>query len=419
MKKVLSVVLALMLVLGTTSFAMAEDVTVSMFQLKVEIDPMLQEFAKSYSDATDGVTVTVETLGGGADYGGALKAKLQANQMPTIFVIEGKGGYDIWKDNMADMSDSAWVKDTDLAFIGDDGKAVGFPVAIEGYGLGYNAEILEKAGIDPATLTTFSAVKAAFEKLDGMKADLGLDAVVSMATSIAGGMWWVTGNHSWNTYLAGGLDYADTSIRDMTLEGKVDAERLAQYANYVKLLFDFADQEILTNGNYDNQVASFAAQKTAFIHQGNWIDPNMAQLGATFKMSYIPHCYTETPETGLLLAAPSFYCVNKNATEAEQKAAIAFLDYMATTEEGAKYMVEKAGMVPAFKSVSILPTGQFSKALVEANAKGGNHNWYFGFMPDGFGQNTLGPIFDLFAQDASNVDTFIADITAAVESLKK
>jgi raffinose/stachyose/melibiose transport system substrate-binding protein len=55
-----------------------------MFQLKVEIDSALQAFAAAYSEATPGVTVKIETLGGGADYGGALKAKLQAARCPPV-----------------------------------------------------------------------------------------------------------------------------------------------------------------------------------------------------------------------------------------------------------------------------------------------------------------------------------------------
>ncbi len=419
MKKILALALTLLLALAMFPAANAEQpVTVTMFQLKVEIDSALQAFAKAYTDSHPGVTVKIETLGGGADYGAALKAKLQAGQMPTLYNIEGKGGYNVWKDNMADMSDCAWVKDTDFAYIGDDGKAVGFPVAIEGFGLGYNADILAKAGIDPATLPTYSAVKAAFEKIDSMKADLGLDAVVSMATSIAGGMWWVTGNHDFNAYLAGGLAYDDTSVLDKLLKGEVDTERLTDYANYVKLLFDYADQEILTNGNYDAQVSSFAQGKTAFLHQGNWVDPNMKQLGVTFKMGYISHCFTDKQEmTGLFMAAPSWYCLYSGATEAEQKAAKDFLDYMATSPEGADYMVNQAGMVPAFKSVTLKPTGQFSAALVEASAKGGNYNWRFGSMPDGTGQNVLGPVFDLFAQDHSDVNVLIKDLTDAIATV--
>ncbi|NLB91268.1 MAG: carbohydrate ABC transporter substrate-binding protein, partial [Clostridiales bacterium] len=286
------------------------------------------------------------------------------------------------------------------------------------YGLGYNVEILEKAGIDPASLTTFTAMKDAFEKLDGMKEELGLDAVISTGTSVSGQLWWVMGNHNWNVYLSSGLDYDDDSIKEKTLAGEVDEERLADYANYVKLIFDYSDHDVLTNGNYDAQVAAFASQKTAFIHQGNWIDPNMIQLEATFKMGYIPHAFTDKQEiTGLHLAAPSWYCLNKDASEKEQEAAIEFLNYMATSDEGAKYMVEEAGMVPAFKSVTLKPAGQFSAALVDANAKGGNYNWYFGNMPDGFSQNTLGPIFDLFAQDPSDVNVLIQDLTDAISQI--
>ena len=419
MKKILALALTLLLALGMIPAANAEqEVTVTMFQLKVEIDSALQAFAAAYSEATPGVTVKVETFGGGADYGAALKAKLQAGQMPTLYNIEGKGGYNVWKDNMADMSDCAWVKDTDFAFVGDDGKIVGFPVAVEGFGLGYNGDILAKAGIDPATQTTYSAVKAAFEKIDSMKADLGLDSVVSMAASIAGGMWWVMGNHDFNAYYAGGVAYDDTTYLDMALKGEVDADRLADYANYVKLLFDYADQDILTNGNYDAQVSAFAQGKAAFVHQGNWVDPNMKQLGVTFKMGYISHCFTDKAETtGLFMAAPSWYCLNSGAPEAEQKAAKDFLDFLATSPEGADYMVNQAGMVPAFKSVTLKPTGQFSAALVDASAKGGNYNWRFGSMPDGFAQNVLGPVFDLFAQDHSDVNVLIKDLTDAIATV--
>ena len=415
MKKLFSILIAALMMVGMMSVASAE-VTIDVFQLKVEIDPMLQEFVKLYSDATEGVTVTAETLGGGADYGGAIKAKLAADQMPVIYMIEGSGGYDLWKDYIADMSSCAWVADTDLAYYSPEGVPVGFPIAMEGFGLGYNADLLAAADIDPATLTTFSAVKAAFEKLDGMKDELGLDSVVSCGTSTSGGLWWVTSQHVFNAYYAGYLDYNDSSVHDACLAGQVDTERLTAFANYLNLLFQYSDQEILVNGNYDAQVAAFAAGKAAFITQGNWIDPNMAQLEATFPMGYISHCYLEEPTQGLFMAAPSWFVVNSQATEEQKAAAFAFLDYMATTEAGANYMVNEAGMVPAFKSVSLLPSGQFSKALVEASARGGNYNWYFGMNPDGFNQYTLGPIFELLAVDG-DVDAFIADVTAAFASI--
>jgi raffinose/stachyose/melibiose transport system substrate-binding protein len=398
--------------------AAASKVDFSVFQLKVEIDPMIQAFAKLYNEKNPGVNVTVETLGGGADYGGALKAKLSADQMPTIYMIEGKGGYELWKDYIADQSAADWVKDTDLAYYSPEKKAVGFPIAMEGFGLGYNADILAKAGIDPATLTTFTAVKAAFVKLDSMKTELGLDSVTSVGTSVAGGLWWVTSQHVFNAFYAGYLDYNDSSVYDALMKGEVDQVRLTAFANYLKLLYDYADPNVLKNGNYDAQVAAFATGKAAFITQGNWIDPNMKQLGATFKMGYVSHNFLEQESKGLFMAAPSWFVVNAKATPEQQKAAIDFLNYMALSPDGANYMVKEAGMVPAFKSVKLLPTGQFSAALVEASARGGNYNWYFGQNPDGFNQGTLGPIFELLATDGS-VESFVADVTAAFKSIAK
>jgi raffinose/stachyose/melibiose transport system substrate-binding protein len=392
----------------------SKDVTVNMFQLKVEIKDALDGYAAKYSAANPGVTVKVETLGGGGDYGGAMKAKAQAGQMPDIFMIEGRGGYDIWKDYVADLSDQPWVKDTDLAFK-VDGKVVGFPVAIEGYGLAYNADILQKAGIDPATLTTRAAYEKAFMILDSKKAELGIDAPVAMAASVAGGMWWVAAQHNLAVYWGGGLDFNDTSIIDKALKGQLDDARFLQYTKYLQLLFKYADKKILLNGSYDDQVGSFAQGKTAFLHQGNWVDPNLAQLGVTFKIGYAPHAFLDTVETGLYLFAPSWYCVNVKSPNAE--AAKAFLTSIATTADGHDYMVNKAGMIPAFKSVTLKPAGQLSQALMAANAKGGNYGVFFGMLPDGAGQNVFGPIFDLFAQNPDNVNQFIADMKKAVANL--
>ena len=417
MKRVFSVLLIAVLAASLVFAGGKQDTQktagVKVFQLKVEIKDAIDAYAASYS-ATSGVPVTVETLGGGGDYGGALKAKAQAGQMPDIFQIEGPGGYSLWKDYIADLSDQAWVKDTDLAFK-QNGKVYGFPIAVEGYGLAYNADILKKAGVDPAKLTTRKAYEDAFKLIDSKKAELGLDSVVSMAASVAGGMWWVAAQHNLACYWGGGLDFNDTSVINMALKGKLDDNRFNQYAKYLQLLFKYADKNILQNGSYDDQVSAFARGKAAFLHQGNWVDPNLKQLGVTFKIGYAPHAFLDTEQTGLYLFAPSWWCVNVKSPNAE--AAKAFLASIAGTQEGHDYMVNKAGMIPAFKSVKLQPTGQLSRALMEANARGGNYGVFFGMLPDGAGQNVFGPIFDLFAQNPDAIDQFTADMKKAVAGL--
>ena len=413
MRRIITMALVLCL-MGGAALTAAPATTVSMMQLKVEIKDALDAYAAKYSAAHPGVTVSVETLGGGADFGGALKAKIQAGQMPDIFVIEGMGQYNVFKDYIADLGDQPWVKDTDLAFK-VDGKVYGFPVSIEGYGLAYNADILKKAGVDPATLTTRAAYEKAFKTIDSKKQELGLDAVVSMAASVAGGMWWVAAQHNLACYWGGGLAFDDTSVIQKAMKGQLDDARFLQYAKYVQLLFKYADKNILQNGSYDNQVAAFAQGKTAFLHQGNWVDPNMKQLGVTFKMGYAPHAFLDTVEKGLYLFAPSWYCVNPKSPNAA--AAKAFLASIAMTPEGQDYMVNQAGMIPAFKSVKLQPKGQLSQALMAANARGGNYGVFFGMLPDGAGQNVFGPIYDLFAQNPDNIDQFVTDMKKAVAGL--
>ena len=117
---------------------------------KIEIDSQLKKVAEKYKEKT-GQEVVIESLGGGVDIQGQLKSYKAADNMPDIFVIGGDGDYANWKDSVADLSDCEFVKNTDFGYKDKtSGKVVGFPYAVEGYGITYNADILEKAGIDPA-----------------------------------------------------------------------------------------------------------------------------------------------------------------------------------------------------------------------------------------------------------------------------
>ena len=142
--------------------------TIKIYQLKVEINDALQNLAKKYEEET-GVKVEVTSVGGGADYGASLKAEFAKGTEPDIFMIQGRGYYNVWQHKIDDLSDQSWVPNAvkgTLDTVTIDGKVYGMPAATEGYGLMYNKDILDKAGIDPEKLTTFDALKTAFETLD-------------------------------------------------------------------------------------------------------------------------------------------------------------------------------------------------------------------------------------------------------------
>jgi raffinose/stachyose/melibiose transport system substrate-binding protein len=410
MKKLVALTLCVMMLLVSVS-ALADIV---ICQNKVEITEAMQEYAKLYTEKT-GVDVKVITGGGSSDYNTVLKAEMQSGREPDIWVIEGPSGYELWKDKIADQTGAEWTQYTAAAYM-DGEKVVGFPVAVEGYGLAYNKSILDKAGIDPATLTNFDALKAAFEKLDSMKAELGLDMVVSMVAGTTTGMTWVTGLHNFNVYLTVGNERNDTTYIDQVLEGKVDEERFHQYCQYVALLFQYSTQDMLLNGTQDSQLAAFASGKAAFYHQGNWMDPSLVVLNPDFEIAYAPHPFLHEDTDGILVNPPSWYVVNENGNKDE---AIAYLNYLATSEDGADYMVNKAAMVPAFTNVTIAPSTPLSKSGMEWNAAGKTYDWQQYKLPDGFGMGTLGQIYELFAAGTIDVDTFEIMMKDAIAGIAK
>ena len=410
MKKLLSLILVLAMCLMATS-ALADIV---ICQNKVEITAAMQEYAALYSEKT-GTNVKVIAGGGSSDYNTVLKAEMQSGKEPDIFVIKGPTHYDLWADKIATMNGAEWTQHTSAAYM-VDGNVVGFPVAVEGYGLAYNADILAKAGIDPATLTNFNAYKAAFEKIDSMKAELGLDAVVSMVAGTVPGMTWVTGLHNFNVYLTVGNERNDTTYIDKVLAGEVDEERFHQFCQYVALIFQYSDPDMLINGTQDAQLAAFANGKTAFYHQGNWMDPSLVSLNPSFEIAYAPHAFLLEDTDGILVNPPSWYVVNKNGNVEES---IAYLNALATSAEGHDYMVNKAAMVPAFTNVTIAPATPLSASVMAWNAAGKTYDWQQYKLPDGFGMGTLGQIYELFASGAIDVDTFEVMMKDAIAGIAK
>lgn len=398
---------------GTAGSAAGGRIT--LLQNKPEIDAQLKAYAALWSQKT-GIQTTIKSVGGSSSVtlGQQLRADYAAGDMPDIFIIAGIEDYREWEASILDLSNEKWVADTDVAFM-VDGKTVGFPVSVEGWGLAYNAAMLRRAGIDPATLVNYDGYKAAFEKLDAMKAELGIKSVVSMAASAE--MGWVTAHHNFNSLLSNGLPYGDQSVAEDLLAGKVDMTRLQEYADWVELLFKYADRAVLTTGNYDAQVGAFATQQAVFLHQGNWVDPNMAQANATFEMAFAPHGSMKKATDGIFVSAPSFYVINANSRNID--AAKRFLNDMVYTAEGQNFMVNEAGMIPAFKNIALQPTGQLSKSVQNWVAAGKTYSWNQYLFSGDFRDQTLAPIYNQFANGQITKAQFVSLMKAAFENRQK
>ena len=146
------------------------------------------------------------------------------------------------------------------------------------------------------------------------------------------------------------------------------------------------------------------------------MDPSLVALNPDFEIAYAPHAFLHEETDGILVNPPSWYVINENGNKDE---ALAYLNFLATSEEGADYMVNKAAMVPAFTNVTLAPSAPLSKSVMEWNAAGKTYDWQQYKLPDGFGMGTLGPIYELLASGAIDVDGFETMMKDAIAGIAK
>ena len=382
----------------------------------IQIDTPLKHAARAYEEAT-GKHVEIESLGGGVDQQAALKQYYQAGSMPDIFVFEGASDLANWTGMVVDMSDQPWAADTDVGFVDESGALVGFPYTIEAIGLACNKSILQRAGVDPASITGPASMKAAFETIDAKKDELGITAVIGYSAN-ASQLYWSTGQHLFGQYLDAGLDRDDTTYFDMLMEGKLDTERFTAFAEMVDLFNKYSDPALLVSGNYDMQVSGFAAGKYAFVTQGSWIGSSMTnnypaqyESAGNFECGYVPYAFIEGIDT--ILADPiSHWAVYKggNVAKAEE-----FLNWLAGPD-GQRIMVQEAGCVSPFKSCTVTANDPFAAPISGFVAAGKTSAWHWMGQPSNLAQDYTGIIFQNFASGVINTEQFVQNMKNAVSA---
>ncbi len=393
----------------------ASGTSIRLVNGKIEIDSQLKKLAEMYQEET-GVTVEIESLGGGVDIQGTLKGYYQADNMPDIYVNNGTD-FGNWDGMLVDMSDQAWAADTDSAYVDEEYGTIGFPYTTEAVGFTYNADVLEAAGVDPSTLTSPSAYEEAFAKIDAMKDELGLTAVVGYYTEPVN-LYWSTGNHMFANYLDAGLDRDDTTYIDMMNDGgQLDADRLTDFAEFLTLIQQYADQDMMISGTYDQQILNFASGKYAFVTQGSWIGATMTSDDAdayaeagNFEVGMAPYAFEDGIDT-ILTCPPSYWSVY--ADSPNKDAALAFLQWC-SEDEAQEVLVMEAGFISPFKSCTYVATDPFAQVLMDYQNAGKTSNWHWSFMKDGIAQNATGQVFTDLAQGTLDVDSFVTTMQQVV-----
>ena len=336
------------------------DGGVYFLNFKPEQDAAYQKIAKAYTDKT-GVQVKVVTAASNS-YEQTLKAEIGKKDAPTLFQVNGPAGLRTWQEYMADMSDTEIAQNLNEGIEplkGEDGKVYGVPFAVEGFGLIYNEEIMDKYFALPDAkaksideIKAFGKLKEVAEDMQAKKDKLGISGTFA-STSLASGEDW-----RWQTHLANGPVHYE--FEDLGTKETADVK--FKYNKEFKNLFDLylnnstVEKTLAPSKAVSDSMAEFAQGKAAMVQNGNWAWSQINDVSGNVvkqeKIKFMPMYMglKDEDKTGISVGTENYLTVNSKASEASQKATKDFVNWLFNTDEGKKYVVEDLGFIAPFQN---------------------------------------------------------------------
>ncbi|MBQ9305693.1 ABC transporter substrate-binding protein [Butyrivibrio sp.] len=391
---------------AATSEVAGTQEAVRLLNGKPEINDQMQALAAKYLEETGNV-LTVETIGGDTNASDELKKMYQADNMPDIFVIEANQAAN-WDGMLADLSGEEWTNKTGFELVDSTMGTIGFPYTVEATALGYNADILAKAGIDPSTLTSPDAWKAACETLDSKKDELGITAVFGWCAEPTN-LGWSSGTHVFGQYLDAGLKADDTTYIDLLNDGgKIDEARMKKFAEFIGMMNQYSDPALLVDGTYDNQVAGFKEGKYVFITQGNWCVTSPADVN--FECGFAPYAFEDGINT-IIAGPPSYWVAYSNGNVEGAKA---FFNWCAG-DSAQNILVNDAGLVSPFDDCQYEAVNPFYKSMNSYITAGNYSGWHTMLKKDGL-QNETCNVFADYAKGKLDADGFVSTMAQVISA---
>ena len=342
--------------------AMADDkVSITIFNSKMEVQSQFEEMAEKYAE-DNGINIEV----------------YYSND--TLAMVDAKDVYSLAKDHAIDMSDQEWVKNTNYA-IGIDDQINGFPMCVEARGLIYNADAIEAITgetFNPDDYKTLDSFKELIEQLKegGMETPTGI-----MKED------WSLGGHFLSQVSEEQPDVEEFITK--LHEGEADLINDEKFNS----LMDFFD--VMKENNYakDSAIAAerevtemmLAEGEIAFMYGGNWDWSviNAYDYTENMGMMPIPQNTDDGTNEKLVGGGSKYFMIDSSdtTTDEQRQAALDFLEWLADSEEGQKFITEDCALVPAFSNNEnevADPLGKSVKKYADEGAMIDNYN----YMPD-------------------------------------
>ena len=414
MKKLLSLLLAVAMVLslavcaGTTAKAETEG-SVYYLNFKPEQDEAWQNLAKVYTETT-GVPVTVLTAASGT-YEETLMAEMGKSEAPPLFQVNGPNGLANWIDYCYDLSGSevySHLSNESFA-LSQDGAVYGIGYVTETYGIIVNKALLEKAGHTVDEINSFETLKAVVEDITARSEELGF-AAFSSAGMDSSSDW------RFKTHLANLPIYFEYQADGIDTTDAIKGTYLDNYRAIWDLYINnstCAPDELSAKTGADS-LNEFLNGEAVFYQNGTWAYGDLSGTFTDDQMTMIPIYIGAGDEAnqGLCTGCENFWCVNKDADQADIDATLAFLNWCVT--DSAEALANDMGFVIPFDT-AVEAANPFTKIGNDLIAEGKTPvAWTFTTMPSEEWKNMVGQALTAYAADQTDAN-WDAVVTAFVD----
>ena len=415
MKKLLSLLLAVAMVLslavcaGTTTAKAEAEGSVYYLNFKPEQDEAWQNLAKVYTETT-GVPVTVLTAASGT-YEETLMAEMGKSEAPTLFQVNGPNGLANWIDYCYDLSGSELYShlSNESFALSQDGAVYGIGYVTETYGIIVNKALLEKAGHTVDEINSFETLKAVVEDITARSEELGF-AAFSSAGMDSSSDW------RFKTHLANLPIYFEYQADGIDTTTEIKGSFLDNYRAIWDLYINNSTCEPaeLSAKTGADSLNEFLNGEAVFYQNGTWAYGDLSGTFTDDQMTMIPIYIGAGDEAnqGLCTGCENFWCVNKDADQADIDATLAFLNWCVT--DSAEALAKDMGFVIPFDT-AVEAANPFTKIGNDLIAEGKTPvAWTFTTMPSEEWKNMVGQALTAYAADQTDAN-WDAVVTAFVD----
>lgn len=364
MKRALLGIISMLFLLGTASCGEEEQTAaVRYWNTKPEVADVWEEIAEEYYAETGVKVEIINPPTNSSD--STIKNAMAKRNPPTLFKLSGQTAYEDWKGYCRDLSDTnlySWVVDKNMVVTDSSGSgAYAIPYVVEGYGIIYNNEIMNRyfALSNKSTnyssmdeINNFDKLKEVVEDMTAHKSELGIKGVFA-STSFASGEDW-----RWQTHLMNMPIYAEFEDKDVADTDNLEFTYSQNYKNIFDLYLDnsVCDRKEIGSATVDQSMGEFARGECAMVQNGNWgwgqISATEGNIVTEENCKYLP-IYTglDSDESqGLCIGTENYVAVNTLASEEDQLASIAFLEWLYSSDVGKSFVTNDLQFITVFNT---------------------------------------------------------------------